>query len=122
MTSNTKQQSRRQYEKHSSRKARSDKPIKEYVQKRRHYLYGISASVSKWYAIDTLRPILIKDNEPLLLSYFVSKVLDYPYKNKTYAVGVGGCGMDMGFHLVNTPRTCTRYSELKHRWIIRGKP
>ena len=63
-----------------------------------------------------IKPILIKNNEPLLLSYFVSKVLDYPYKNKTYAVGVGGCGMDMGFHLVNNLEHALGI-KLKHRWI-----
>ena len=35
-------------------------------------------------------------------SYHVAKVLKWAYKDKTNAVGVGGCGMDMGFHMVYT--------------------
>jgi len=79
-------------------------------------IYTSLAQVSASGMYRHIKPILIKDNEPLLLSYFVSKVLDYPYKNKTYAVGVGGCGMDMGFHLVNTLEHALNI-KLKHRWI-----
>ena len=44
----------------------------------------------------------IKDNKVNYLSYHVAKVLKWAYKDKTNAVGVGGCGMDMGFHMVYT--------------------
>ena len=36
------------------------------------------------------------------LSYYIAELLDWKYKDNTNAVGVGGCGMDMGFHLVYT--------------------
>ena len=36
------------------------------------------------------------------LSYNIAKALDYPFKEKTNSIGVGGCGMDMGFHIVNS--------------------
>ena len=29
----------------------------------------------------------------------IAKVLKWTYQDKTNSVGVGGCGMDMGFHL-----------------------
>jgi len=35
------------------------------------------------------------------ISYHVSKLLDWRFTNKE-AVFVGGCGMDMGFHLIYT--------------------
>ena len=36
------------------------------------------------------------------LTYYASKVLDYPlvWVNGSRALRVGGCGMDMGFHVV----------------------
>ena len=44
----------------------------------------------------------IEDNKVYHYSYHVAKVLKWAYKDKTNAVGVGGCGMDMGFHMVYT--------------------
>ena len=35
------------------------------------------------------------------LSYNIAKALDYPFKEKTNSVGVSGCGMDMGFHVIS---------------------
>ena len=35
------------------------------------------------------------------VSYYVSKLLDWRYTDKE-AIFVGGCGMDMGFHLIYT--------------------
>ncbi len=34
------------------------------------------------------------------LSYHIARVLDYRFSEKHEAVGVGGCGMDMGFSVV----------------------
>ena len=36
------------------------------------------------------------------LSAYVAELLDWKYKDNTRSVFVGGCGMDMGFHLVYT--------------------
>ena len=36
------------------------------------------------------------------LSAYVAELLDCKYKDDTRSVFVGGCGMDMGFHLVYT--------------------
>ena len=44
----------------------------------------------------------IKDNKVSYYSYHVAKVLKWAYKDKNNAVGVRGCGMDMGFHMVYT--------------------
>ena len=35
------------------------------------------------------------------LSYNIAKALDYPFKKKTNSIGVGGCGMDMGFSVIS---------------------
>ena len=61
----------------------------------------------------------IKDNEVNYLSFHVANVLKWTFKDKTNAVGVGGCGMDMGFHLVYTLASVL-YNDgyaLKHRYI-----
>ena len=61
----------------------------------------------------------IKDNEVNYLSFHVANVLKWTYKDKTNSVGVGGCGMDMGFHLVYTLASVL-YNDgyaLKHRYI-----
>lgn len=42
----------------------------------------------------------IEDGEMRFLSFWVSDLLDYPMSDKHQGVKVGGCGMDMGFHLV----------------------
>ena len=45
---------------------------------------------------------VIEDNEPRRISYLVAKALGDRWDNQREAVGVSGCGMDMGFHLVNS--------------------
>tara|TARA_X000001388_G_scaffold60196_2_gene45541 strand:+ start:432 stop:740 length:309 start_codon:yes stop_codon:yes gene_type:complete len=36
------------------------------------------------------------------VSWYIAEFLDWKYKDDTRSVFVGGCGMDMGFHLVYT--------------------
>jgi len=43
---------------------------------------------------------IIRDEEPLWLSYQVAKALGWHFNEKNEAVDVDGCGMDMGFHIV----------------------
>ncbi len=42
----------------------------------------------------------IEDGSPQWLSRLAAKACDWTFDNKRDAVSVGGCGMDMGFHLV----------------------
>ena len=61
----------------------------------------------------------INKNNIYVYSFHVANVLDWTYKDKTNAVGVGGCGMDMGFHLVYTLSSIL-YKDgyaLTHRYI-----
>lgn len=41
-------------------------------------------------------------NEPRYLDYHVGKVLDYKRHPRHDGLTVGGCGMDMGYHLVHS--------------------
>lgn len=43
---------------------------------------------------------VIRDNKPRRISYNVGTAGIESYDRKREAVKVGGCGMDMGFHLV----------------------
>ena len=52
------------------------------------------------------------------ISYYVAEYLDLRYTNKE-AVFVGGCGMDMGFHLIYTLSNCL-YDDgyaIKQSWV-----
>jgi hypothetical protein len=44
----------------------------------------------------------LKNDRPLDWTYLISKALDWKISDKTYGIKVGGCGMDMGFHLIYT--------------------
>ena len=63
----------------------------------------------------------IKKNEPNYYSYKVGELLDYKCSDKfgEYGVKVGGCGMDMGFHLIYQLSSIL-YKDgyaIKQRWI-----
>ncbi len=79
---------------------------------------------------------VMRDNAPLWLSRHVANVTGLAWDAKREAVKVGGCGMDMGYHIVYTlgmalwpngtdtphgtrngePDTNGGYA-LKHRWM-----
>lgn len=56
-----------------------------------------ASGMTRW-----IRVYLIKNNAPRDISYTVADVLGWKFDEKYDAVKVGGCGMDMGFHLVYT--------------------
>lgn len=56
---------------------------------------GMSRDISVFY---------VKNNQILNITYSVAKAIGWPLveRNGSRAIKVGGCGMDMGFHLVYT--------------------
>tara|TARA_A100001515_G_scaffold61934_1_gene48728 strand:+ start:1137 stop:1553 length:417 start_codon:yes stop_codon:yes gene_type:complete len=65
----------------------------------------------------------IKDNRPLDWSMLVSTALDWKEAKNRFGgyngIKVGGCGMDMGFHLVYT-LSSVLYNDgyaIKHEWL-----
>lgn len=78
----------------------------------------------------------IKDDYPYDWTYLAAKALGWTYSDKHHGIKVGGCGMDMGFHLIYTlgqvlwpdgtpephgvrngePDSCGGYA-LKQRWL-----
>ena len=62
-------------------------------------IYTEILSVSRSRMTRHIKPIFIKDNEPLWIGYNVAVLLDEKLDNNGGVV-VSGCGMDMGFDLV----------------------
>jgi hypothetical protein len=84
---------------HKTREQKMSEQIKKYI-KKGDTVYTICRQVS---ASGMYRHIslLIKTDENILnLSYSIAEILGMRYKDKTNSIGVSGCGMDMGFHVV----------------------
>lgn len=50
----------------------------------------------------TIRVVLLKDSDAIHPNYAVSTLLGYPRAKRGDGFNVGGCGMDMGFHVVHS--------------------
>ena len=69
--------------------------------------------------------VVIKKNEPLFIDNLVEQALDMKGHKTKEGLVVGGCGMDMGFHVVynlshamyDTKRTRRAGYKLNHRWM-----
>lgn len=60
---------------------------------------------------------IIRDGQPLTMTFHVSRVLGWRLKRGfTDSVVVRGCGMDMGFHLVDCLSRALGIT-LKHHWL-----
>ena len=58
----------------------------------------VPSGMTRW-----LQVFLVRDNQKINISWHCAVLLDLPYNTGGhYGVRVGGCGMDMGFHLVYT--------------------
>jgi len=79
-------------------KDRADQ-IKEYV-KSGDTLYTMVVHVSRSGMSRRIKVYAIRDNEPINLSRWVADLLEWRYHEKSNAVTVSGCGMDMCFHTV----------------------
>lgn len=65
-------------------------------------LYTIVTHVAASGMSRSIRVLTIRDNAPRDVSYLAAKVLDYRLDEKNGGLRVGGAGMDMGFHVVNS--------------------
>jgi hypothetical protein len=63
-------------------------------------VYTMITHVSNSGMMRTIRTIIIRNNEPLDISYKVAKALGWNLNRKHDGITVNGCGMDMGFHVV----------------------
>jgi hypothetical protein len=78
------------------------KQLLEYFVKEGDTVYTVLRSVSSSGMSRTMSLKVSKDGKILDLTYYASVVLDYRLVeiNGSRAIRVGGCGMDMGFHVV----------------------
>jgi hypothetical protein len=64
-------------------------------------VYTVLRHVSRSGMYRAIDLYVIQENQPIWISGFVAKVGGFKFDTKYEAVGVGGCGMDMGFAIVN---------------------
>ena len=65
-------------------------------------VYTVLRHVSRSGMSRVIDCYIINDNTPHWLSYRIAKALGWTFSNKPEGIKVGGCGMDMGFHIVNS--------------------
>jgi len=63
-------------------------------------VYTKTEHVSRSGMMRCISAYVIEDNEPNDISYLVARVIHEKINNKHGGITVGGCGMDMGFHVV----------------------
>jgi hypothetical protein len=73
--------------------------LKQYI-KPGDTIYTTLYHVSRSGMFRTIGLCVMKDNEPINLTWHAGKVAGYTISNKHAGVAVSGCGMDMGFSLV----------------------
>jgi len=73
----------------------------------------------------SIQCLVMRDNQPWDYSWLVKRALGYRLNEKHGGVKIGGCGMDMGFHLVNTLSYCVhgvgRETDTPDQVVARGE-
>lgn len=69
-------------------------------------VYTILRHVSRSGMTRGIDVYTLEDNKPVWITAYVGKAIDQPqpmdYWRKSMGLKIGGCGMDMGFHVVNS--------------------
>ena len=96
---------------------RSRESLQRYV-KAGATLYTVIRKVSSSGMSRCIDVYAIEDNKPVYLSGYASNVLGWKM-SKDRGIIVGGCGMDMGFHLVSS--LCSAcgidYKDVRQEWL-----
>ena len=81
-------------------------------------VFTILRHVSRSGMMRHISLLTFKNNQPILLDYNVSMLMEYPMAKKE-GLKVSGCGMDMGFHLVYELSYALFKDgyKLNHRWL-----
>ena len=87
-------------------------------------VYTVLRHVSRSGMLRHIDVYTLKDNKPVWLTYWVSKLLDYKLAKYDNGLKVSGCGMDMGFHVVYSLSYSLFHEThdrpgyvLNHRWL-----
>jgi hypothetical protein len=73
--------------------------LKQYV-KPGDVVYTTLRHVSSSGMFRAIDVFVMRDNQPLRITWDVGRAIGETYNRKHEALGVSGCGMDMGFHVV----------------------
>lgn len=65
-------------------------------------VFTILRHVSRSGMLRAIDCYVYRDNEPRRITWSVAKACGFTYSRRHEALTVGGCGMDMGFHVVYT--------------------
>jgi hypothetical protein len=92
--------------------------LKEHV-KPDDVLYAQLEHVSKSRMTRFIKVRRIKDDYPYDLTYLASVALGWKLSKRYDAIEVGGCGKDMGFHLISNLSRVLYGDDyaIKHRWL-----
>ena len=74
--------------------------LKETLKENDEILYKVT-HVSRSGMSRHIQFFRIKDNDLLNITYTICDEFNYTFKDKTRSLYIQGCGMDMGFHVVN---------------------
>lgn len=89
-------------------------------------VYTVIRHVSSSGMSRSIDLFVFRDNKPVSLTWLCQNVMGWKFDRKNGGIKVSGCGMDMGFHLVNNLSMrlyCPdKYDHdaayrLKHRWL-----
>ena len=76
--------------------------VKIWLEKSGYKVYTILRHVSASGMYRVISPVIFADGRVLHISYATAIITGYKYSEKYHhaAIGISGCGMDMGFDLV----------------------
>tara|TARA_B100001094_G_C18098509_1_gene754382 strand:- start:680 stop:985 length:306 start_codon:yes stop_codon:yes gene_type:complete len=94
-------------------KQEAEENLRKYL-KKGSIIYCVLSHVSQSGMTRDIKVMVCYKNELMHLSWQTAKVLGYSLKNN--GVRIQGCGMDMGFALVNHLENALKI-KLQHRWI-----
>lgn len=96
------------------------------VDKKGRQIYTKVTHVAKSGMSRSIECFVIEENEPINITWAVARILGERVDQKNGGVRVSGCGMDMGFHIVNylsyslhghhNTHPLAGYT-LEHRWL-----
>ena len=116
--------------KQNTEKALALQSLKEWRIRPTETIYTIMRHVSASGMYRTIDVVIIRKTQPMIISYDVAMATGHRFDKKHHAIGMGGCGYDIGFEIVSSishllwPKGIIRSGEfvhsssiLQHRWI-----
>jgi len=98
------------------------KELKKYIKKGDTVFTTLGKDVSSSGMYRHIKVLVTNKKRILNISYQVAELTNQTYKDNSNSIGIGGCGMDMGFHIVYHLSSKLFKGDrsgyvLKHQWI-----